>query len=145
MINKIIVGITQKLDQIFNSENEEYTIYTENVKQDLKEPCFFIFCLNPNGSKLIGNRYKRNYAFDIQYMPKDLESVNKECNEVAEKLMNELEYITVDESLVRGINMNGETVDDVLHFFINYNMIVKKDITKEESMGEIKITQKIGD
>lgn len=144
MVNKIITGISQKLDAIFNISSEEYTIYTENVEQDLKEPCFFIFCLKPDNSQLIGNRYKRNYPFDIQYLPKDSENINSECNEVAEKLINELEYITVDGSLVRGTKMNGETVDNVLHFFVNYNMIVRKDIPKEETMGDLTITQKLG-
>jgi len=139
MVNKIITGISQKIDEVFNSVNEDYTIYTENVEQDLKEPCFFIFSLKPDSTKLVGNRYKRNYSFDIHYLPKDLGNANNECNEVAEKLMDELEYITVDGSLVRGTEMSGETVDNVLHFFINFNMIVRKDIPKEDSMENVKV------
>ncbi|CAI3666184.1 hypothetical protein CNEO4_2540002 [Clostridium neonatale] len=42
MLNKIITGISQKLDEEFNTEeNQEYTIYTENVEQWLEEPCFY--------------------------------------------------------------------------------------------------------
>ena len=72
MLNKIITGISQALDAEFNSEeNEEYTIYTEDVEQGLEEPCFFIFSLKPSSKQLVGNRYDRKYPFDIHYFPKD--------------------------------------------------------------------------
>lgn len=143
MINKIIAGISQKLDEEFNSKNEEYTIYTENVEQGLEEPCFFIFSLKPINKQLVGNRYERTYSFDIHYFSKSEDS-NNEINEVTERLFTALEYITVDNNLVRGTNMNAETVDNVLHFFINFNMIVKKEIDPIEAMGSLIITQKLG-
>jgi len=37
--------------------------------------------------------------------------------------------------------MNAEIVDDVLHFFINYNLHVIKQVAQEESMEEILIKQ----
>lgn len=143
MINKVITGISQKLDEIFNTSSDDYTIYTEIVEQDLNEPCFFICCLNPDGSQLRGNRYKRNYPFDIHYYPKNIENINSECRNIAELLMIDLEYITVDGSLVRGTKMNFETIDNVLHFFINFNMIVKKDIPKEDLMETLTINQRL--
>ncbi|MGG7150867.1 phage tail terminator family protein, partial [Clostridium neonatale] len=70
MLNKIITGISQKLDEEFNTEeNQEYTIYTENVEQGLEEPCFFIFSLKPSSKQLVGNRYERKYPFDIHFFP----------------------------------------------------------------------------
>jgi len=48
MINNIITGISQKLDEEFNVNGDEYTIYTDGVEQGLKEPCFFIFSLKPS-------------------------------------------------------------------------------------------------
>lgn len=139
MVNKIIIGISQKLDEIFNESSEEYTIYTEIVEQDLQEPCFFIMPLKSDNSQIIGNRYKRNYPFDIHYFPKDLQSINTEINDIKEKLMSEMEYITVDGSIVRGTKMDAETIDNVLHFFINFNMIVRKDIPKEDPMETLNV------
>lgn len=144
MVNKIITGISQALDAEFNLESEMYEIKTEKVEQDLEEPCFFILSLKPGNSKLVGNRYKRDYPFDIHYFPKDTDNTNNECNEVAERLSDTFEYITVDGSLVRGTKMDWEIVDDVLHFFVNFNMVVKKDILKEETMGDLTINQKLG-
>ena len=48
-----------------------------------------------------------------------------------------MKKITVDSKFVRGTNINNETVDNLLHFFVNYNFITKYDITQANSMGEL--------
>ena len=149
MLNKIITGISQALDAEFNSENEEYIIHTENVEQGLEEPCFFIFSLKPSSKQLVGNRYERKYPFDIHFFPDTelvdgISTINNQINEVTERLFTALEYITVDNSLVRGTSINAEKVDDVLHFFINFNMIVKKETEPIDTMGSLTIKQKLG-
>ena len=149
MLNKIITGISQALDAEFNSENEEYIIHTENVEQGLEEPCFFIFSLKPSSKQLVGNRYERKYPFDIHFFPDTelvdgISTINNQLNEVTERLFTALEYITVDNSLVRGTSMNVEIVDNVLHFFINFNMIVKKETEPIDTMGSLTIKQKLG-
>lgn len=45
MLNNVIAGIAIALNQEFG---DDYEIYTEEIKQDLKEPCFFITLLNPS-------------------------------------------------------------------------------------------------
>lgn len=142
MLNKIITGISQALDAEFNSENEEYTIYTEDVEQGLEEPCFFVFSLKPSSKQLAGNRYERKYPFDIHYFPKSEDS-NNEINEVTERLFTALEYISIDSGLIRGTSMNAEIVDNVLHFFINFNMIVKKEIPKDPYMEELELMEEV--
>ena len=39
--------------------------------------------------------------------------------------------------LIRGTEMRYEKIDGVLHFFVNYNMFLQKDITPEDDMEEI--------
>ena len=53
MLNNVIAGIAIALNEEFG---DDYEIYTEEIKQDLKEPCFFITLLihprqisHPNG------------------------------------------------------------------------------------------------
>ena len=149
MLNKIIIGISQALDAEFNSENEGYIIHTENVEQGLEEPCFFIFSLKPSSKQLVGNRYERKYPFDIHFFPDTelvdgISTINNQLNEVTERLFTALEYITVDNSLVRGTSINAEIVYNVLHFFINFNMIVKKETEPIDTMGSLTIKQKLG-
>lgn len=142
MINKIITGISQALDSELNADDEEYTIYTEDVEQGLEEPCFFIFSLKSSSRQLVGNRYERKYPFDIHYFPKSEDS-NNEINEVTERLFTALEYISIDSGLIRGTNMNAEIVDNVLHFFVDFNMIVRKEIPKDPYMEELEMMEEV--
>ena len=60
---------------------------------------------------------------------------------MAVRLMYGLRYITLpDGDLLRGTSISYEAVDGVLHFFVNYNMIV--NIPKElPNMETLKINQ----
>ncbi len=131
MINKIIDGICEKLNESFG---DGYEIYTELKNQDLKEPCFSVMCVNPISNQVLGNRYFRNNLFSILYFPSSKEP-KSETNAVLENLYLALETITikeilpddtVKENLVRGTNMRGELVDGVLNFLVNFNMFVYK-------------------
>lgn len=45
---------------------------------------------------------------------------------MAEQLYWCLEYISVAGDLTRGTQMHYEVIDDVLHFFVNYDMFVNR-------------------
>lgn len=121
MINAIISGISTKLDGAFG-----YEIYDEEIKQGLQEPCFFIKCLNPTNNLFLGKRYFRKNSFVIQYFPKSEHKPKEECYAVGEDLMQQLEFIPVLDSVLRGTEMNYEVIDSVLNFFVNYDCFVYK-------------------
>ena len=137
MINDIINGIAIKLNEVFGSD---YKIYKENVKQGLKEPCFSIVMLEVTESAKLPNRCFRSYPFDIHYFPKT--KTKTEMYNVAEQLLIELEYITILDNLCRGTKMRYEVVDGVLHFFVNYDLFIKKEVAKVESMAELTVNSK---
>lgn len=134
MINDLINGISIKLRSVFGSD---YKIYKEEVKQGLVEPCFNIVVLEPSQEAKLPNRYLRSYPIDVHYFPKT--NTKNEMYEVAEKLLIELEYITVLDNLCRGIKMRYEIVDGVLHFFVNYDFFVKKEMGKQDNMEELTV------
>ena len=84
MINTIIRSISITLDAEFNEK--EYGFHMEEVKQELKEPCFFITSLNPATDLFLGKRYFRKNKFVIQYFPESKENLESECNAVAERM-----------------------------------------------------------
>lgn len=138
MINSIIEAIGVALNEEFNSDDgEKYTIYANEVKQGLKEPCFFISCINPTQRLFFNKRYFRENGFCIQYFPEDKNWEKEECNAVIERLYCCLEWLTVTGDLVRGTKMRGETVDGVLSFFVNYDMFVYFAQTKTPIMDEL--------
>ena len=136
MVNSIIDGISIKLNTLFG---DNYEIYSENIEQGLKTPCFFILLLNPMSTLKLGNRQLREYNFDIHYFPHSY-SKNQEINEVIETLIDGLEYITLlNSDLIRGTDMHAEIIDDVLHFFINYKMYIRKEAPVEETMETLEM------
>ena len=139
-INSIVDAIGAALNAGFGSE---CTVYAEEIKQGLSEPCFFISCINPTDRQFRGNsnrhyfsaRYFRENRFCVQYLPSDENDGREESYDKAERLFSVLEEITADGDILRGTNMSFEYVDGVLSFFVSYNFFVYK--TKEPSaMGE---------
>ena len=129
MINSIIEAISRSLNEEFG---DDYETHMEEIKQGLKEPCFFIACLNPTNNLFIGKRYERTNQFCIQYFPKSPQR-QRECADVAERMYDCLEYITIDDDTkpIRGSRMNHQMVDEVLNFFVNYDFFTVK--TEEQT------------
>lgn len=130
MINKIVDGI---VDAISIEFGEGYEIYTESIEQGLQEPCFSVLILNPTSELFLNNKYMRTNKVMIQYFPLSNDKY-QECNEVLTRLFECLELIYIGDDLSRGSNMNGEIVDGVLNFSINYDMFVYK-LDDEEKLS----------
>lgn len=124
MINDIIKAISIALHNEFG---DEYEIYGEEIRQGLKEPCFFISSVNPTNTVFLQQRYFRQNPFVVQYFPTPGHE-QAESNDVAERLMDCLEYITVpgENQPIRGTEQHFERKDGVLHFFINYDLFIQK-------------------
>ena len=134
MINKITDGISVAINSEFG---DDYEIYTKSVEQGLKEPCFSVLCLKPTINQFLGTRYHRTNQFCVHYFPKSKNEPRLECYAVQERLMDCLELITIDGDLVRGTSMHGEINDDVLSFFVNYDMFVYKEKEAAEPMNSM--------
>ena len=136
-LTAIVDGISLKLNEIFG---DEYTIYSEDVKQGLSRPCFFIKLLNPSSVIERGLTYIRENTYCIHFFPKSTSEPKAECYQMLDKLYMALEYINVDDnsgrmgeqdakratSLIRGVRMLGEIHDGVLQFNVDYNVRVRK-------------------
>lgn len=134
MVGDLITGIAQGIRAIF--PEEPYKIYTERTEQGINEPCFFILCITQSHDSELGDRFMLNISFDIHYFPKN---GNKECWEVADALRGILEWITVGEDLIRGINMNQRVENGVLHSFVDYNLHMTHKKIPDVYMGEVNV------
>lgn len=130
MVDKIIKAISKTLNQVFGDDFEIY--FSKDVQQGLKEPCFFIALMGSSRIRRIGVRYRMFNSFDVQYFPK-IKLGNIEMIGVAEQLLDALEFIQLsDGDLVQGTAMNFSIQDGVLHFFVDYNMFLKKEVALDE-------------
>ena len=125
MINSLKDAISITLDNSFPHTK----IYTESIKQGFKEPCFFIKVLNSDFDREVGRRYKKHIALDIHYFS-DKDKVNRDCEYVANKLYELLDYVNVDGGILRSTKKKHTITDGVLHFFLQFNYFVMKE--KEE-------------
>lgn len=130
MINKIVDGISNALNQEFG---DEYEIYQNNVMQGLDEPCFFIAVLEPSKEQLLQNRFLQRNPFDVHYFPKRWDD-NREMQEAAERMLDCLEWI-IPEEPIHGTEIRWQIEDGVLHFFVSYNVVrnrmIQKDLMQE--------------
>jgi hypothetical protein len=133
MVNDIIDGIVIKIDSIFGDSS---VIYTESIEQDFQEPCFYIQLLTTSNRLVFNNRYYLENSFDIHYFP-GTTNKNHEMNEIASRLY-QLEYINKKkDSLLRGTKLKYRIIDEVLHFFIDYNFysyLTKEEVDKMQSI-----------
>lgn len=124
MINYLINGIANKLNKIFANT----TIYIEKVPQNFLTPCFFIKCLTHSDDLRLFEGKKKITKFDIAYFPNEgsLET-EKEINDILAKLVDNMRVIEAEGHKIRGYEISTEKVDDVLHYFISYNLTLIKE------------------
>lgn len=113
-------------------------IYTENVEQGLKTPCFSLRQLSANGNRYLQNRYKNTHQFMVQYFP-DSKDVYSECAAVLQKLL----ILLVDVGKYHASKINGEVVDGVLNFEVVYPEFVQIS-SVEDDMTDYEINWKDG-
>ncbi|MBU5486472.1 hypothetical protein KQI86_19405 [Clostridium sp. MSJ-11] len=128
-INDLKIGINQLLDRKFPNID----IHNEKIEQGFEEPCFFIKILSSGQNKELNRRYNKNISFDIHYFS-EKEDVNSDCLSMADKLYEVLEYVQVGNSLYRANKMTHEVIDGVLHFFLQFNYKVIKQIEESPKM-----------
>ena len=131
-INNLKIGINQALDEEFTNIN----IYNERIEQGFEEPCFFIKVLSSGQNKELNIRYKKSISFDIHYFS-DQEDINSDCLNMSDKLYEVLEYIKINKNLYRSTNMTHEVIDGVLHFMLQFNYHVIKEIQKAPKMQKL--------
>lgn len=134
MINDIITAISTAIFTQFPEAN----IYTEPVEQGLVEPAFYIHCINVDQSDLIAGRFRQSMPFEVVYFP--LNGV-ADINSTLPALLVALKLITLENGQkLSGYNIKGQVIDDLLHVFVDYDMVVKVVTEPVDNMEELKIT-----
>ena len=138
--NDIINGVSIKLNELFN---ENYAIYTNDMKQGLENPCFLIKILKNIKKRLISNRYENELNLVIQTMLDDRQDKSEILNDILDKLYG-LEYITLsNKDILQGRNMKSEISDGILLFMVTYHFFTYEEAKREETMQEIIIDKEV--
>ncbi|MFS8215552.1 DUF6838 family protein [Paenibacillus polymyxa] len=114
-------------------------VYDERIEQGFHEPCFFVLIIDGAQNREFNRRYMRTDSFDIHYFPNSKNpEKRRECEAVADRLYEEMEYIQWEGSLYRAIGLKHQIVDDVLHFFLDVNVHLMRPKQSETKMRTLK-------
>ena len=134
MVNDFIDGISNALYANFDGVD----IYSESIEQGFNEPCFFIVPLSASETPLLGNRAFRVVPIDVHYFPTSGHTQNAETQAVASKLYGVLRRITLlNGDQVNGLKLHHEIVGGVLHFFVEYRVVVYYPVEPVETQGSL--------
>ena len=138
LIKAIINGISKKLYGFYEGL---YDIYVEEVEQGLQMPCFMINLISSDIRMILKPRYKFESVFDVIYFGEGY----KDCMDRGSELYDILEYITInDKDLIRGTKMNMYIIKNILHFRVNYNLILQNKPDIIDMMEEHQINIGVG-
>lgn len=140
MINELIDGISIRLNEVFG---DGYRIYSEVVAQGLQEPCFFISVLDPSLTPIIGARYRAVHPFVVHYFPAG-PNKSADIHDTAARLFGGLQMVDFAGGRARGTQMSYVISDEVLQFFVNYNLIVTLEQAAAERMQSLTVNNNVG-
>lgn len=129
MVNKVLDATTRQLGTTFGTN---YHYYVENVEQGLITPCFTVAMLEPRQRSKSPVLYDRTMPLVIHYFNDNQESINKDCYAIAEQVVDCLEYLPFEGTLLRGENISWTIVEDVLQIFVTYTFSTVKVVEDVE-------------
>lgn len=129
-VNSFRIGVNNWIKRHF----PEARISGEEINQIIP-PAFSVLILTSSQTQELGTRYLRNHTFNIRYFAPD--KTNDEMHEVAEQLYDIMETIEIRGLKYRGTSMNHEIVDRVLHFLVDYNFLVKREVPNDPKMEHL--------
>lgn len=139
MTQVTINDVRYAVNAALNAAFPNIPIMVEEIKQSLTPPCFFVKLLEPEHTQELGRRYARVHPFDVHYFAP--ERSNDGMYDMAEQLTEVLQQIEVAGRPIRGTGMRFEIVDEVLHFFVEYNFHVWAPKPDDPAMGSLDVQE----
>ena len=134
MVNSLLNAVTTQLGTTFGTS---YRYYVENVEQNLTKPCFTIDVLLPTMRSKSPKLYDRVMPLVIHYFSDSKINLKSDCYEKAERILECVEYIPYENTILRGEDISWHIVDDVLQIFVTYRFTTVMSQATEDNMEGI--------
>ena len=134
MVNSFLNAVTKQLGTTFGTD---YRYYVENVEQNLTKPCFTIDMLMPMERSKSPVLYDRTMPLVVHYFSDSKTNLKQDCYSMAERVLECLEYLPYQNSILRGENISWQIVDGVLQIFITYKFTTVMSKETVDNMEEI--------
>lgn len=137
MVNKTLTAVTKQLGKTFGNS---YHYYVETVEQGLTTPCFTVDVLIPLMRSKSPILYDRTMPIVLHYFSDSKNNIKQDCYIKAEQIVEALEYLPFEGTILRGEDISWNIVDDVLQVFISYKYTTKKVKPEEDAMETVEET-----
>lgn len=134
MVNTMLGCIT---NQLYDRFGGDYTYYKENVEQGLTKPAFTVDSLLPLQRSRNRLQYERTIPVVVHYFSDDMQHTKQDCYDKAELIVEALEYVPYENTMIRGEDISWQMVEDVLQVFITYRFITQKITSNEDIMEDV--------
>lgn len=134
MVNSFLDAVTTQLGTTFGTD---YHYYVEDVKQNLTTPAFTVDVLIPTERSRSPRLYDRAMPLVIHYFSDSKTNLKKDCYNMAERILECLEYLPYQNTMLRGEDISWQIVDGVLQIFVTYRFRTIMSKETEDNMEEI--------
>jgi hypothetical protein len=134
MVESLLNAVTTQLGTTFGNQ---YRYYVEDIEQNLKKPCFTVDMLIPTQRSKSPVLYDRTMPMVIHYFSDSKTNLKSDCYAMAERVLECLEYIPYENTILRGENISWQIVDGVLQIFITYKFTTVMSKATETHMEDI--------
>lgn len=131
MVNSILNAVTKQLGTTFGNS---YHYYVEDVEQGLKTPCFTVDLLIPLQRSKSPVLYDRTMPIVVHYFSDSTNNLKNDCYVMGERIIECLEYLPFEGTLIRGEDISWQIVDDVLQVFVTYKFTTVRVTEQEDEM-----------
>lgn len=134
MVNSFLSAVTKQLGTTFGTK---YRYYVENVEQGLTKPCFTVDTLIPLQRSKSPILYDRTMPIVVHYFSDSVNEIKKDCYGMAEQIVECLEYLPFNNTLIRGEDISWQIVEDVLQIFITYKFTTQKVVEVDDNFESL--------
>lgn len=134
MVESVLNAVTKQLGTTFGNK---YRYYVEDVEQGLKKPCFTVDMLIPLQRSKSPVLYDRTMPLVVHYFSDSENNIKNDCYTMSEQIVECLEYLPFEGTLIRGEDISWQMVDDVLQVFVTYKFTTKKVTNMEDTFESL--------
>lgn len=134
MVNSILNAVTKQLGTTFGNK---YHYYVENVEQGLSKPCFTVDMIIPLQRSKSPILYDRTMPIVVHYFSDSKEKLKSDCYDKGEKIVECLEHLPFNNTILRGEDISWQITDGVLQVFITYKFTTRLVTEKEDTLESL--------
>ena len=134
MVNLILNAVTKQLGNTFGNSHH---YYVEDVEQGLMRPCFTVDMIIPLQRSKSPVLYDRTMPMVIHWFGDSKTNNKNKCYTMAEQVVECLEYLPFENTLLRGEDISWQIVDDVLQVFITYKFTTTIATKQEDTIDTL--------